>query len=70
MTLDWTRCLDFVQRDNPETDEPHARNALRSSRVGSTVAYGCLWAIAGATGYSARLRSGRPLFGEALVREG
>ena len=29
----------------------------------------CLWAIAGATGYSARPRSGRLLFGEALVPE-
>ena len=29
-----------------------------------------MWAIARATGYSARPRSGRPLFGEALAREG
>jgi hypothetical protein len=29
----------------------------------------CSWAKARATGYSARSRSGRPLFGEALVRE-
>jgi hypothetical protein len=29
-----------------------------------------VWAIAGATGYSARPSSGRPLFGEAIAREG
>jgi hypothetical protein len=28
-----------------------------------------IWAIARATGYSARPRSGRPLFGEAIARE-
>jgi hypothetical protein len=27
----------LVQRDDADTDEPHTRNALRTSRVGSTV---------------------------------
>src|ERR1035437_10345200 len=45
-----------------------SRRAKQSSGAASTG--GWLWAIARATNYSARPRSGRPLFREALVREG
>jgi hypothetical protein len=36
----------IVQRDNADTDEPRARNALQSSRAGSAPTCGCSRAIA------------------------
>jgi hypothetical protein len=60
---------------------PQARGAVRSGRKQKRPGTGAhkrrqcrlgarIWAIAGATGYSARPSSGRPLFGEAIAREG
>jgi len=60
----------LVQGDNANTGQPGARNPLRCSGVRSTAAGGRFWAIARATSYWARPRSGRLLFGEALAREG
>ncbi len=67
---DPARRLLIVQGDNANTGQPGTRNHLRSSRVRSTAAGGRFWAIARATSYWARARSGRLLFGEALAREG
>ena len=53
------------QRARPE----HGRGRRKGSS-GTVAGHACFWAIAGATSYWARPRSGRPLFAEALAREG
>ena len=63
----------FLRKRSSESGwqlEPPACAIAQDGASGAARRRACLWAIAQATNYSARPRSGRPLIGEAIVREG